>query len=206
MATHYSILAWRNPWTEESGGLPSTGFQRVRHDWSDLAAAVKAMVFPVVMYGCESWTIKHWRIDAFELWCWRRLLRVPSTTEIQPVHPKGDQSWIFIGRTNVETETPILWSLDAKSWLIRKDPDVGKDWGQEEKGMTENEMVGWYHQLNGHGFGWTLGVGDGQGGLAFCGPWVTKSRIWLNDWNELNWTELVWFLYIKLTPWTYVMK
>ena len=112
---------------------------------------VKAMVFPVVMYKCESWTIKkaeHWRINAFELWCWRRLLRV----EIQPVHPKGDQSWVFIGRTDVEAETPVLWPPDVKSWLIGKDPDAGKDWGQEEKGPTEDEMAGWHHRLNGHEF------------------------------------------------------
>ena len=118
---------------------------------------VKAMVFPVVMYGCESWTIKkaeHWRIDAFELWLWRRLLRVPWTNkEIQPVHPKGNQSWIFIGRTDVEGKTPILWSPDVKNWLIWKDPDAGKDWRQEEKRTTEDKMVGWHHQLNGHEFG-----------------------------------------------------
>ena len=132
---------------------------------------VKAMV-SVVMYGCESWTTKkaeRQRIDAFELWCWRRLLRVPlDCKEIQPVHPKGDQSWVFIGRTDVEAETPILWPHDAKSWLIWKDPDAGKDWGQEETGTTEDEVVGWHHWLNGHGFGWTLGVGDGHGGLVCC--------------------------------------
>ena len=91
--------------------------------------------------------------------------------EIQPVHPKGDQSWVFIGRTDVEAETPILWPHDVKSRLIGKDPDAGKDGGQEEKGMTEDEMAGWYHRLNGHGFGWTMGVGDGQGGLACCNSW-----------------------------------
>ena len=114
---------------------------------------VKAMVFPVVMYGCESWTIKkaeHRRIDAFEQWCWRRLLRVPWT---DPVHPKGNQSWIFIGRTDAEAEAPILWPPDAKNWLIWKDPDAGKDWRQEEKGMTEDEMVGWHHRHDGHEFG-----------------------------------------------------
>ena len=114
---------------------------------------VKAMVFPVVMYGCESWTVKkaeHQKIAAFELWCWRRLLRVPWT--LQPVHPKGDQSWVFNGRTDAEAETPILWPPDAKSWLIGKDPDAGRDWGQEEKGTTEDEMAGWHHQLDGHEF------------------------------------------------------
>ena len=128
---------------------------------------VKAMVFPVVMNGCESWTVKkaeHWRIDAFEPWCWRRLLRVPlDCKEIQPVHPKGNQSWIFIGRTDAEAEAPvgawsilcsqsILWPPDVKSWLIGKDSDAGKDWSQEEKETTENELVGWHHRLNGHEF------------------------------------------------------
>ena len=114
---------------------------------------VKAMVFPVVMYGCESWTIKkaeHQRIDAFELWCWRRLLRVPW--EIQPVHPKGDQSWVFIGRTDAEAETPILWPPDVKNHLIGKHPDAGKDWRPEKKGKTEDEMVRLHHWLDGHEF------------------------------------------------------
>ena len=102
---------------------------------------VKAMVFPVVMYGCESWTIKkaeHQRTDAFEVWCWRRLL---DCKEIQPDNPKENQSWIFIGRTDAEAETLILWPPDAKNWLIGKDPDTGKDWRQE-KGMTEDEVIG----------------------------------------------------------------
>ena len=116
---------------------------------------VKAMVFPRVMYGCDSWTIKKaecWRIDAFELWCWRKLLCPLNCKEIQPVHPKGDQSWVFIGRTDAEAETPILWSPDVKNWLTEKDPDSGKDWRQEDNGMTEDEMVGWHHWLNGHEF------------------------------------------------------
>ena len=106
---------------------------------------------------------------------------------MQPVHPKGDQSWVFIGRIDVEAETPILWPPDAKSWLIWKDPDAGKDWGQEKKGTTEDEMVGWHHRLDGHGFGWTLGVGDGQGGLACCSSWGRKE---LDTTEWLNWTEL----------------
>ena len=107
--------------------------------------------------------------------------------EIQPVHPTGDQSWEFIEGTDVEAETPILWPPDVKSWLTGKDPDAGKDWGQEEKGTTEDEMVGWHHWHNGHGFGWTPGVGDGQGGvLQFMG----SQRVG-QDWvTELNWTEL----------------
>ena len=106
--------------------------------------------------------------------------------ETQPVHPKGDQSWVFIGRTDFEAETPILWLPDVKSWLIWKDPDAGKDWGQEEKGTTEDEMVGWHHQLNGHGLGWTPGVGDGQGGLVYCSLWGRKESD-MTEW--LNWTE-----------------
>ena len=141
---------------------------------------VKPVVFPAVMYGCESWIIKkaeHWKIYAFELWYWRRLLRVPwiesplDCKEIQPVHSKGDQSWVFIGRTDVEAGTPVFWAPDAKSWLIWKDPDAGKDCGQEEKGTTEDEMAELHHRLNGHEFGWTPGVGDGQGGLACCDSW-----------------------------------
>ena len=145
------------------------------------------MVFPVVMYGCESWTVKKAesrRIDAFELWCWRRPL---DCKEIQPVHPKGNQSWVFIGRTDGEAETPVLQPPHAKSWLIGKDPDAGTDWGQEVKGTTEDEMAGWHHRLTGHEFEWTPGVGDGQGGLACCDSWGCKE----SDTTEwLNWTEL----------------
>ena len=116
---------------------------------------VKVMVFPVVIYGGESWTIKNaerWRIDVFELWCWKRLLRVLDSKEIQPVNPKGNQSWIFIGRTDAEAETLILWPPDAKNWLTGKDRDAWKEWRQEEKRMTEDKMVGWHHQFNGHEF------------------------------------------------------
>ena len=154
------------------------------------------MIFPIVMYDCENWTIKkaqHQRIDAFELWCWRRFLRVFSRLaspldckEIQPVHPKGNQSWIFIGRTDAEAETPIFWLPDVRSWLIWKDCDAGKDWGQEEKGMTEDEMVGWHHWLDGHEFEVGSGVGDGQGGLACCSPWGHKE---LDTTEQLNWTD-----------------
>ena len=117
---------------------------------------VKAMVFPVVMYGCESGNIKkaeRWRIDVFEMRCWEKTLESPlDCKEIQPVHPKADQSWVFTGRTDAEAETPILWPPDVKSWFIWKDPDTGKDWGQEEKGTTEDEMAGWHHWLDGHEF------------------------------------------------------
>ena len=148
------------------------------------------MVFPVVKYGCESWTVKkaeHWRTDAFELWCWRRLLRVPWTCkEIQPVHSE-DQPWDFFGRNDAEAETPVLCPPHAKSWLIGKDSDAGRDWGQEEKGTTEDEMAGCHHRLDGREFEWTLGVGDGQGGLACCNFLGLKE----SDMTEqLNWTEL----------------
>ena len=125
----------------------------------------------------ESWAP---RIHAFELWCWRRLLRVPWTA--RRANPKGDQSWVFIGRTDIEAETPILWSPDAK------DPDAGKDWRQEEKkGMTEDEMVGWHHQLNGHDFEETQGDSDGQRCLVCCSPRGRKESD-MTEW--LKWTEL----------------
>ena len=148
---------------------------------------VKAMMFPVVMYGCDRWTIKKSecrRIDAFELWCWRWLLRVPWTSRrlnqsVLKVSPE------FIGRTVIEAETPILWPPDAKNRFIGKDPDIGKDWRQEEKGMTEDEMIGWHHWLNGHEFEQALGVGDGQGSLVICSSWDCRVR---QDWvTELNW-------------------
>ena len=122
-----------------------------------------------------------------------KTLESPSDCkEIQPVHPKGKQSWVFIGRTDVEAETPILCPPDAKSWLIWKDPDARKDWGQEEKGTTEDEMVGWHHWLNGHGFGWILGVDDGQRVMECCGSWGRKE---LDRAEWLNWTELKMSLY-----------
>ena len=142
------------------------------------------------MYGCESWTMKkaeRWRIDALELCCWRRLLSPLDCKEIQPVHPKGNKSWIFIGRTDAEAETPVLWPPDAKNWLIRKDPDAGKDWRWEEKGTTEEEMVGWHHWLDGHEFEQAPGVGDGQGSLVCCSPWGCR-ELDMTEW--LNWTEL----------------
>ena len=153
---------------------------------------VKAMVFLVVMYGCESWTIKkaeHRRIDAVELWCWRRLLTVPWTARrsyqsiLKEISPGCSLEGLML-----KLKLQLLWPPDVKSWLIGKDPDAGKYWGQKEKGMTENEMVGWHHWLNGHGSEWPPGVGDGQGGRAYCSSWSHRAR---HDWaTELNWTEL----------------
>ena len=124
-----------------------------------------------------SWYIKKaecWRTDAFELWCWRRLLRVPWTARRSNQSILKEISWIFIGRTDAEAETPTLWPPDAKKWFLGKDPDAGKDWRQEEKGTTEDEMVGWHHQLDGHKSEQAPGVGDGQGSLACCSPWGRK--------------------------------
>ena len=131
----------------------------------------------------ESWAQKNWCFWTVVL---EKTLESPlDGKEIQPAHPKGDQSWVFMGRTDVETESPILWPLHVKSWLIWKDPDAGKDWGQEKKGMTEDEMVGWHHRLSGHRFGWTPGVGDGQGGLVCYGSWGCKESSMT---ERLNWT------------------
>ena len=156
---------------------------------------VKGTVFPVVMYGCESWTIKKaecQRIDAFELWCWRRLFRVPWTARRsnQSILKEISPGCSLKGLT-LKLKLPILWPPHAKSWLAGKDPDAGKDWGQEEKGTTEDEMVGWHHRLNGHGFGWTPGVCDRQGGLVCCSSWGCKESVFKESdtTEQLNWTE-----------------
>ena len=134
----------------------------------------------------ESWTLKNWCFWTVVL---EKTLENPlDCKEIQPVHPEGDQSWVFTGRTDAEAETPVLWSPDVKSWLIGKDPDAGRDWGREEKGTTEDEMAGWHHRLDGHGFGWTPGVGDGQGGLVCCDSWCRKES---DTTERLIWTEFL---------------
>ena len=159
---------------------------------------VKAMDFPVVMYGCDSWTMKkaeHWN------WCFwtvvlKKTLESPlDCKEIQPIYSKGDQPWMFFGKNDAKAETPVLWPLHCtlvKIWLIGKDSDAGRDWGQEEKGTTEDEMAGWHHWVDGRGFDWTPGVGDGQGGLACCDSRGCKesNMTWLSDWTELNWTDV----------------
>ena len=137
------------------------------------------MVFPVIMYGCESWTVKKAecrRIDAFELWCWRKkTLESPlDCKEIQPVHSEGDQPCDFFGRNDAKAETPVLWPPHAERWLIGKDSDAGRDWGQEEKGTTEDEMAGWHHWLNVNESQWTPGVGDGQRGMVCYVSWGCK--------------------------------
>ena len=144
------------------------------------------------MYGCESWTIKkgeHQRIDAFELWCWRRLLRVPWTARrsnqsiLKEISPEYSLEGLML-----KLKIQYFWSLNVKSWLIRKDPDAGKDWGQEEKGTTKDEMVGWHHWFNGHELGQAPGDGEGQRNLACCSPWGCKeldTTWWLNSNNYL---------------------
>ena len=154
-------------------------------------------------YECESWTIK--KSWALKNWCFwtvelEKTLECPlDCKEIKLVYPKGDQSWIFIGRTDSETEASILWPPDAKNWLIWKDPDAGKDWRREEKGMTEDEMVGWHHHLYGYEFKYARGVGDGQGSLECCNRWVHRVR---QDWvTGLNSTgvRLADLFYVRMS-------
>ena len=135
----------------------------------------------------ESWVPKNW---CFWIVMLEKTLESPlNCKEIKPIHPKGNQSWIFIGRTDAEAEAPILGPPDAKNWLIWKDPDAGKDWRQEEKGTKEDEMVGWHHWLNGHKFEQVLGVGDGQGSLAMLQP-MGSQRVGHDSVTELNWTDV----------------
>ena len=153
---------------------------------------VKAMVFPVVMYRCESWTVKkaeRRRSDAFELWCWRRLLRVPWTARRsnQSILEKISPGCSLEGLMLKLKPQYFFWPPHVKSWLTGKDSDAGRNWGQEKKGTTEHEMAGWHHRLDGHEFGWTLGVADGQGGLACCN---SRGRKESDTTERLNWTEL----------------
>ena len=158
------------------------------------------MVFPVVIYGCESWTVKkaeHQRIDPFEPWCWRRLLRVPWTARrsnqsiLKEINPG-----ISLEGTMLKLKLQYFGPPHEKSWLIGKDSDAGREWGQEEKGTTEDEMAGWHHWFDGHESEWTLGVGDGQGGLACCDSWGHKES---DTTERLNWTELNWCSPLKLS-------
>ena len=159
----------------------------------DITLPTKVCLFKAMVFSSchvQMWELNHIEGWGPKNWCfWTVVLEKTfesplDSKEIQPVHPKGDQSWVFIGRTGVEAETPILWPPDAKSWLIGKDPDTGKDRRWEEKGTTEDKMVGWHHWLNGHEFEQFLGDGEGQGGLASCSPWGHKqsdTAEWLNN-------------------------
>ena len=143
----------------------------------------------------ESLALKNWCFWTVVL---EKALESPlDRKEIQPVHPKGNQSWTFFGRTDAEAETPVLWPPDAKSWLLGKDPDAGKDWRQEEKGTTEDEMVGWHYRLNGREFEQSPGVGDGQGSLVCCSPWGCTE---MDTTEQLNWTD------VNFTQLDYILK
>ena len=152
---------------------------------------VKALVFPMVMYGCESeegWVLKNWCFWTVVL---EKTLASPlDCKEIQLVHSEGDQPWDFFGRNDAKAETPVLWPPHGQSWLIGKDSGAWRDWGQEEKGTTEDEMAGWHHWLDGHGSQGTPGVGDGQGGRACCDSWGPKE---LDTTERLIWSDLIWW-------------
>ena len=150
----------------------------------------------------ESWALKNWCFWTVVL---EKTLESPlDCKEIPPVHPKGDQSWVFIGRSDDEAETPIIWPPDAKNWLIRKDPDAGKDWRQEDKGMTEDEMVGWHHRIDGHDSGQALGAGDGQGSLVCCSPW--GRRVGHNWATVLTWDPAHTLIWLATPLWKYCYK
>ena len=175
--------------------------------FANKGALVKTMVFPVWMWELDhkdSWTLKNWCFWAVLL---EKTLESPlDCKEIKPVNPKGNQPWIFIRMTDAEAEAPVLWTPDAKSWLIRKDPDAGKDWRQEVKGMTKDDLFGSHHLLNGHEFEQALRDGEGQGSLVCCSPQANKEldmAEWLNN-NILWWSEIYlrnkeeWFNYKKI--------
>ena len=177
------------PWNK-SYDKPRQYIKKQRHYFTDEVCIVKAMVFSsshVWMWELdhkESWVPKNWCFWTMVL---EKTLESPlDCKKIQSVNLKGNQSWILIGRTDVKVEAPKLWPPDVKNWLIGKDTDAGKDWRQEEKGMTENEMVGWYHWLNGHAFEQALGIGEEQGILACCSRWGHK---YSDTTEQLNWTD-----------------
>ena len=195
--------SFATPWTAALQAPVSMGFPRQEY-WSGFPFASPG---DLINPGVKP-TLLHWQKYSLPLsheellpsapknWCfWTSVLKKTLESpldckEIQPVHSKEDQSWVFFGRNDGKAETPVLWPPHAKSWLIAKDSDAGRDWGQEEKWMTEDEMAGWHHWLDGHEFEWTLGVSDRQGGLACCNSWVTKSRTRLSNWTVLNWNQI----------------
>ena len=175
------------PW-KESYSQPRQHIKEQRHYFANKGPSNQG-------YGFSSGHVWMWELDYKQRWVpknwcfWtvmlEKTLESPLDCKgIQPVHPKGDQSWVFIGGTDVEAETELLWPPDSESCLIWKDPDAGKDWGQKEWGMTEDEMVRWHHGHNGHGFGWTLGVGDREEAWHAVVHGVSRSRTWLSDWTE----------------------
>ena len=180
------------PW-KESYDQPRQHIKKQRHYFANKGSSSQG-------YGFSSGHVWMWELDYKvswmpKNWCFwtvvlEKTLESPlDCKKIQLVNPKGNQSWIFIGRTDAQAETPILWPPDVNNWLIRKDPDAGKDWRWEEKRMTKDEMVGWHRQLDGYEFEWALEVGDGQGSLACCSLWGLKSQTQLNYRTEQNWIE-----------------
>ena len=177
------------PW-KKSYGQPRWHIKNQRHYFANKGSSSQSCNFSssyVWMWELdykESWAQKNWCFWTVVL---EKSLESPlACKETQPVHPKGDQSWVFIVRTDAEAETPILWPFHAKSWLIGKDADAGRNWGQEEKGTTKDELAGWHHRPDGHEFEWTPGVGNGQGGLVCCNSWGLKES---DTTERLNWTE-----------------
>ena len=156
--------SWRKSYDK-----PGQYIRKQRHHFVDKCPYSHVQMWELQYKG---WAPKNWYFQTVVLG--KILESSLDSKEIKPVNPKGHQSWIFIGRTDIEAKIPKHWPPDVKNWLIWKDHDAGEDWRKVKKGMTEDEMVGWHHQFNGHGFGWTLGVGDGQGGLAHCSPWGCK--------------------------------
>ena len=164
MGTHSSILAWEIPWTEETGRLQSVGSQSIRHDWAEAHTRER---YGKLLINKFKWEIWFFQIVVLE--------KIPEILidckEIKPINPKGNHPWIFTGRTDAKADASILWPPAERSWLIGKDLDAGKDWGQGEKGAIGDEMVGWHHWLIGHEFEQTLGDREGQGILTCCIPW-----------------------------------
>ena len=147
------------------------------HDFKHVSLLVLSPRLKIRDHSC--WSEVHWLL-------WINTLSPLNCKEIKPANPKGNQSWIFTGRPDAEAETPVLWPPDAKNWLIGKDPDAGKDWRREEKGITEDKMIEWHHWLDGHEFEQASGVGDGQGSLSCCRPWRSKGHTWLSNRTDLN--------------------
>ena len=178
-----------SPW-KKSYDQPRQHIKKQRHYFANKGPTSQG-------YGLPSGHVWMWELDCEESWApknwcfWtvvlEKTLESPlDCKKVQPVHPKGDQSWVFFGRNDAKSETPVLWPPNVKSWLIGKGPDAGRDSGQEEKGMMEDEMAGCHHWLGGHEFEWTPGVGDGQGGLVCCSSWGHK-ELETTEW--LNWTD-----------------
>ena len=190
MAIHSYTIAWKIPWTEEPGSLQSMRSQRVRQDWAT-SLSLSLWCMDVEMDYKESWVLKNW---CFWIVVLEKTLESPlDCMEIQPVHSKGNEYWIFTGRTDAETETPILWPPDMKNWFIWKHPHAGKDWRREEKGMTKDEMARWHHRSIHMSLGELLELVMDREAWCAAIHVVAKSRTRLSDWTELNWRPWLGF-------------